>query len=209
MPCWHCGKPCLVDVRRSRISAWTVQCLVLAWGAALVFALPTGYFDWQPALVAQVWRWWSAAWVHWSAQHLLANLAGVLVLAALGWAAQLPRHAALAWLLAWPLTHLGLMLKPELLHYGGLSGVLHAGVAVAVLTLLSRARRADRLWGLVIGLGLVAKIMLEQPLGPALRQVPGWGIAIAPLAHATGAMAGMLCAVLMQLQRRLGAGLDG
>ena len=187
----------------TRVSAWTVQCLVLAWGAALAFAVPTGYLDWQPGLVAQAWRWWSAAWVHWSVQHLLANLAGVLVLAALGRAARLPRRAALAWLLAWPLTHLALLMQADLLHYGGLSGVLHAGVAVAVLTLLFRTERSDRVWGLVIGLGLVLKIMLEQPLGPALRQVPGWGIAIAPLVHASGALAGTLCALLMQLQQRM------
>lgn len=188
---------------RPRVSAWTAQCLVLAWGAVLAFALPTELFDWQPGLVVQAWRWWSAAWVHWSAQHLLANLAGVLVLAALGWAARLPQRAALAWLLAWPLTHLALLTRGELLHYGGLSGVLHAGVAVAVVTLLFRTERADRVWGLVIGLGLVLKIMLERPLGPALRQVPGWDIAIAPLVHASGALAGTLCALLMQLQQRL------
>jgi len=190
---------------RPRISTWTVQCLVLAWGAVLAFALPAGYLDWQPGLVAQIWRWWSAAWVHWSAQHLLANLAGVLVLAALGRAARLPRRAALAWLLAWPLTHLALLTRAELAHFGGLSGVLHAGVAVAVVTLLFRTGRADRGWGLAIGLGLVLKIMLEQPFGPALRQVPGWDIAIAPLAHASGALAGTLCALLLQLRQRMQA----
>lgn len=187
---------------RPRISAWTSQCLVLAWGAVLVFALPSQLFDWQPGLLVQVWRWWSAAWVHWSAQHLLANLAGVLVLAALGRAAGLPRRAAGAWLLAWPLTHLALRLNPELLHFGGLSGVLHAGVAVAALTLLLRPAGADRWWGLAIGLGLLAKIVLEQPLGPALRQVPGWNIALAPLAHATGAAMGALCALALHLTLR-------
>ena len=38
---------------------------------------------------------------------------------------------SLAWLLSWPLTQWGLMLQPELLHYGGLSGVLHGGAAIA------------------------------------------------------------------------------
>jgi len=178
-------------------SAWTALCLLLAWGAALVFALPTEALDWQPGLTHQAWRWWSAAWVHWSAQHLMANLAGTLVLASLGWAARLPMRAALAWALAWPLTQLGLLIKPELLHFGGLSGVLHAGVAVAVVSLAFAPRRSERLWGLVIALGLLVKIALEQPLGPALRQVPGWDIAITPLAHATGALAGALCALLV------------
>ena len=189
---------------RSRFSAWTALCLALAWGAAVAYALPTERLDWQPGLAGQAWRWWTAAWVHWSAQHLLANLVGVLVLSALGWAARLPRRAALAWLLAWPLTHLALLTSPDLVHFGGLSGVLHAGVAVAALTLLFRPSRADRLWGLAIGLGLILKIALEQPLGPALRQLPGWDIDIAPLAHATGALAGALCTLLLQLHGRMG-----
>ena len=188
---------------KPRFSVWTLQCLALAWGAVLMFALPSQLFDWQPGLLAQAWRWWSAAWVHWSAQHLLANLAGVLVLVALGRAARPPTSAALAWLLAWPLTHLALLLKPELLHFGGLSGVLHAGVAVAAVTLMLRPAGPDRWWGLAIGLGLLAKILLEQPLGPALRQVPGWSIALAPLAHATGAVMGALCALALHLTRRV------
>ena len=38
--------------------------------------------------------------------------------------------------LARPLTQLGLLMRPDLLHYGGLSGVLHAGVAAAALWLV-------------------------------------------------------------------------
>jgi hypothetical protein len=74
--------------------------------------------------------------------------------------------------------------------------------------LLLRPAGAERWWGLAIGLGLLAKVMLEQPLGPALRQVPGWDIALAPLAHATGAAAGALCALALHLRPRQGTGLD-
>jgi len=58
-----------------------------------------------------------------------------------GWRARAPRAAAFAWFVAWPLTHL-LMAVPDsahlaqsLQHYGGLSGVLHAGVVVLGLAL--------------------------------------------------------------------------
>ena len=173
--------------------------MLLTAGAMAALVLPGAWLDWQPGLATQVWRWWSAAWVHWSAQHLWANLAGVLMLGALGWAARLPARAALAWLLAWPLTHLALLSRPELLHFGGLSGVLHAGVAVAALTLLFRSDRENRAWGLFIGLGLSLKLLLEQPLGPVLRQSPGWDIALVPLVHASGAVAGALCALLLHL----------
>jgi rhomboid family GlyGly-CTERM serine protease len=161
--------------------------------AGLAWWLPPARLDWQPALwAAEPWRVLSGALVHWSLQHLLANLAGCAVLALLGWAARL--RATPAWLLAWPLTQLGLLAQPALLHYGGLSGVLHAGVAVAVLELLARGGR-ERWIAIGIALGLLAKLWLEQPLGPPLRSVPGWDIAIAPFAHLSGALAGALCAL--------------
>jgi hypothetical protein len=88
-----------------------------------------------------------------------------LPLAALGWAARLPTAAAAAWLAAWPLLHLGLLLRPALAHYGGLSGVLHAGVAVATLWLVVQARGARRAVGAMVATGLVAKVALERPFG--------------------------------------------
>jgi hypothetical protein len=94
---------------------------------------------------------------------------------------------------AWPLTHLGLLMRPELAHYGGLSGMLHGGVAVVVLWLLVADRGRRRAIGAMVGAGLVAKLWLEQPWGPVLRQTADWDIALAPLAHATGAVAGLLC----------------
>lgn len=170
---------------------------VLALGALLTQSLPTVWLAWQPALAwAEPWRFWSAAFVHWSTQHLMANLAGCAVLALLGWAARLPARAALAWALAWPLTQAGLLLRPDLLNYGGLSGVLHAGIAVAVLELLRRPGR-ERLIALAIALGLIIKLSLEQPLGPALRVLPGWDILIAPVAHLSGAVSGAICGAVI------------
>jgi rhomboid family GlyGly-CTERM serine protease len=181
--------------------AWLALAAGLALLALLAWPLPRAALDWQPALAwQQPWRAWSAAAVHLSLQHLLANLAGCAVLAWVGRRAALPPRAALAWLLAWPLTQLGLLLlAPTLAHYGGLSGVLHAGAAVLGLGLLAGARPArERRIGLALLLGLGLKLALEQPLGAPLRQVPGWDIAIAPAAHLSGALAGAICALLLR-----------
>ena len=173
-------------------------CLVLAVLASLAYPLQRDVLDWQPGLAAaQPWRWWSAALVHLSAWHLGANLAGTVLVAALGWVGRLPCRSTLAWLLAWPLTHMALLLRPELTHYGGLSGVLHAGVAVAALTLCVEAAGRTRFIALALLAGLLAKVLSEAPWGPVLRHAPGWDIAIAPLAHATGTAAGLLCAAVM------------
>jgi rhomboid family GlyGly-CTERM serine protease len=178
---------------------WIAVALLLALPSAAVWssrALALVALSWQPRLAgSEPWRWWSAAWVHLSEQHLLGNLAGAALVAALGWAAEVPRRAAWAWLLAWPLTHLGLLLQPQLQRYGGMSGVLHAGVAVVAVHLLARPQRRARALGGAIAAGLVVKIVLEAPWqGPLLRS-PHWDIAVAPLAHLLGVAWGALCAL--------------
>ena len=180
--------------------AGSARALAWAWLAALWVAAtllaqfaPSAWLDWQPGLAwQQPWRWWTAAFVHWSAQHLLGNLLATALVVAYGMAAAVPLCITLAWFLAWPLTHLGLLLQPDLLHYGGLSGVLHAGVACTTLWLVWAGRGRRRAIGVAMLLGLLAKLFSEQPWGPALRQTEGWDIAIAPLAHSTGALAGLL-----------------
>ena len=180
---------------RRRASPGLALAALLAAGSMLAWWAPATLLDWQPALAAsEPWRAWSAAFVHWSALHLGANLGAAAAVAAFGWAARVPPRATLAWGVAWPLTHLGLLLRPELAHYGGLSGVLHGGVAVVVLWLLVSRRGArgapSAPWSAP---GCVAKLWLEQPWGPVLRHAADWDIAVAPLAHATGALAGLLC----------------
>ncbi|MEY8876644.1 MAG: hypothetical protein AB9M60_09070 [Leptothrix sp. (in: b-proteobacteria)] len=124
--------------------AWLLV-LALMLLPALALALAFGVADplsrevlsWRPdRALSEPWRLWSAAWLHWSRLHLLANALGALLVGALGWVWRPDRTAAWAWGLAWPLTHLSLLLQPELTRYGGLSGVLHAGVAVVVVGLL-------------------------------------------------------------------------
>lgn len=175
---------------------------MLTLSALAGWVLPAAWhdtLDWQPGRAwPEAWRSFSAVAVHYSGLHLTANLAGTLAVAALGQAARLPLRCSLAWAAAWPLTQLGLWAQPALLHYGGLSGVLHAGVAVAGLRLAWRATGLRRVIGYALLAGLAAKVLSETPWGPPLRQVDGWDIAIAPAAHASGAIAGLLCSAVAE-----------
>lgn len=180
---------------------WMLLALGLTAGSLIVWLQPApvqAALEWRPERAwDQPWRAFTAAWVHWSPQHLVANLAGCAVVGLLGITARLGRPETLAWLLAWPLTQCALLMEPQLSRFGGLSGVLHAGVAVAAVSLLRepRAHGRVRAIGLLIALGLVAKILGEQPLAePPLRHWDGWSIAIAPLAHLTGAVSGAVMA---------------
>jgi len=196
------------DRLRTPGNAWTALALLAAIGSLLAWWLPSPWLDWQPGLAArEPWRAASAAFVHWSARHLAANVLGALVVGALGRVARLPAEAALAWLVAWPLVQFGLLAEPALAHYGGLSGVLHAGVAVAGLWLAVTAHGRPRWVGAALLAGLVLKVLLERPWGAPLAHPPGWDIAVAPLAHACGALAGAASAAgVLALRRQSLAG---
>ena len=124
-----------------------------------------------------------------------ANLLGCAVVAAFGVAARVSRPWVWAWLAAWPLTHAALALAPrlQLQHYGGLSGVLHAGVVVAAVSLAGQATGRRRLIGGAVLAGVVVKLLLERPWHGPTQIVAGWDIALVPLAHVTGAVSGLLC----------------
>ncbi len=173
--------------------AWPAASAVAAAGAWFAFGAPRELLDWQPALAArEPWRAVSAAWVHWSPRHLQMNLLGCALVGGLGLRAGMTPRGVAAWALAWPLTQLGLLAQPALRHYGGLSGVLHAAAAVIACQLLARRgdRRAQGI-GLLLAGGLAAKLLWEAPWGAATRAVEGWDFALAPAAHASGALAGL------------------
>jgi membrane associated rhomboid family serine protease len=185
----------------------------------------TARLDWQPALAAaQPWRAWTAAGVHWSAMHLAGNLVATALVAWLGVRARAGRIEALAWAAAWPLTHAlfaavdayaPARLAEHLPHYGGLSGVLHAGVAILALSLLAgrnaepsrdNLRERERLVGGALLAGLCVKVLFEAPWKLALRPDVMLGIGVAPIAHATGVAAGVLTASVALLAVRRSRG---
>jgi len=164
--------------------------------------------DWQPGLwQTQPWRLWTSALVHWSGYHLIVNLLACAALVAWGNAAALGARPTLAWLAAWPLTHLLLAMSPAVVRYGGLSGLLHAGVAIGAWALLRHGTGQRRWVGTLVLLGLLVKLVLEVPLlahwfGLAVPQMPladAPGFAVASYAHLTGFVAGLACAVALDL----------
>lgn len=142
--------------------------------------------------------------MHLSALHLLLNLLAVALVAAYGWAARVNAVVAWAWIASWPLTHLALLAQPQLLHYGGLSGVLHGGVAATSVWLAARGNGAERAVGWLMLLGQGVKLLLERSWEGALQAPVELDVAVAPLAHASGSIAGALLSLLaLRLARRV------
>jgi rhomboid family GlyGly-CTERM serine protease len=174
--------------------AWAAFCALLAAGSLAATLLPAGAIDWQAQRAwSEPWRWWSAAFVHLSPLHLAANLGGCAVVAAFGWAARLPPRWAWAWVGAWPAAHLALLAVPGLARYGGLSGLLHAGVAVAAVGAACIGADRQRRVALAVLAGLALKVALERPWTGPVQHWPGWDMAVVPAAHAAGAIAGLAC----------------
>jgi hypothetical protein len=199
------------------VAAIVVTAICASAGAPSLMATTTAQaLDWQPALgLREPWRLWTCAWVHGSAAHLAVNVAGGAVVAFVGWRARLPAAAALAWLVAWPGTQLAMAaidhetLAAAMPHYFGLSGVLHTGVVVLGLSLAcGPARRnapaaphdadtsdvsiRERRIGIAILVGTLAKVALEAPWNLAPHASEALGIAVAPVAHACGVVAGLM-----------------
>lgn len=179
---------------------WAFAAALLGLGALAVLGLSSGALDWQPILVGrEPWRAWSAALVHLSELHLAANLAGCALVGALGLVARVPQRSVTAWMVAWPLTQLALLARPDIGHYAGLSGVLHAGVAVVAVHLIATARGLRRAIGLALLAALALKVAGETPwAAEGLRHPAGWDIAIAPFAHASGLAAGAALSALAE-----------
>jgi len=189
---------CWVAMAITLCAGSLIACALERQGAA-TGAVPSLGLDWQPARFgAQPWRAWTAAFVHYSDRHLLANLAGALMVAALGMAARVPLRCVIAWALAWPLVQVGLLLQPGLQHYAGLSGVLHAGVAVVATHLLWRASPVQRRIGMAVLAGLLLKLLGEAPWAGVINHPSGWDIAVAPGAHVSGVLVGMVLSALTE-----------
>lgn len=186
----------MLSMLRRPGAAWCAVALSLLVGSVLSLVLDaSGALEWRPSLLfAQPWRWWTAAFVHYSTLHWVGNFTGLALTAAFGWVSRVPLRAAVAWFIAWPITHLlFLWMAPGLLHYGGLSGVVHAGVIIVITHVLITGTRGERAVVATVLLGLIAKIATETPWRAPVQHLEGWDIGIAPIAHVTGVLAGMVC----------------
>ncbi len=145
---------------------------------------------------AQVWRWVTGHWTHYSLDHLVLDVLTFLVLATL--CNRLDRRA-FRWAMILSLLFIPTtlwVLEPSLITYRGLSGIDSALFVLATLLLRHQAKRHDehRVANLqILALFLFgAKVAIEARTGQALFVQSTTGIRIVPIAHLAGALAGFV-----------------
>jgi rhomboid family GlyGly-CTERM serine protease len=194
-------RPPDVAIRRLR-GGWAIfvilgACAVLAAGGDELREV--GRYERHAVESGEYWRLLTAHLVHLGWGHLWPNLAALAVVGALfadvfrnadWWRASIASAAAI---------DAGLyLLDPAVLWYVGLSGVLHGLVAAGAFALLLRREVV----GLVLAMGLGAKLLFEQLVGPVPFTAESVGGPVVVAAHLYGAAGGLAAEVAAHIVRR-------
>lgn len=184
--------------QRGAGSGWPWASLLLTALAVLAYFAPglarAGLY-YRDSGLDDAWRYLTCHWVHWTGSHLLWSGGTFLVLGAL--CEQLGRRRFAACVLSSALLiPIGLRLwAPELLTYGGLSGVDSALFGMLGVSVIQEAW-ATRKWGgaaavVACGAGFAAKIGYELVTGATFFVQAADVMVPVPLAHVLGLAAGV------------------
>ncbi|MDO9439210.1 MAG: rhomboid family intramembrane serine protease [Hydrogenophaga sp.] len=156
----------------------------------------------------QPWTLWTSAWAHLNAPHLIANLLAMGGVAAAGWVLRPDARCTVAWLLAWPLSQISLLVWPQVAYAAGLSGLMHTGTLLLAVQLALGRLRGGRWWGLLLMWGVLTKVLLEHGWSKPLVWEPDTGIQVVQAAHVAGAFWGVALGLVVALwpPRRPGRG---
>ena len=190
------------DVAEWRLRRWWPILALASASLALELAGDSGrrWARYDGTLVAQgeYWRLVTAHVVHLGWGHLWPNLTALLLIGALFE----DLFDAATWLLlgaaAAGAIDLGLfLLQPDVDWYVGLSGVLHGLVAAGALTAWLRGQTI----GWLLALGLAAKLLWEQTVGPVPFTAAAVGGPVVVASHLYGTTGGMLAVAVMRVVR--------
>ena len=177
--------------------ALLVVCALLAAGGDELREL--GRYERSAIESGEYWRLVSGQLVHLGFGHLWPNLAALAIIGVLfdeifrardWWRAAATSAAAIDFGLY--------VLEPDVLWYVGLSGVLHGLVAAGALAFVLRRQAI----GAVLAMGLVAKLLFEQLVGPVPFTAESVGGPVVVAAHLYGALGGFLSEAAAEVVRR-------
>jgi rhomboid family GlyGly-CTERM serine protease len=168
---------------------WPWATGIVAAGAIALYRWPGAagllVYDRERVLGGEWWPLVTSHWVHFSASHLVWNIAVLVPVGA--WCESLePKRTRWLYLIAPPLIGLTLLAGDAgLARYAGLSGIATAAV---VLLALTQVRRGPDRWIWIVVLGLVAAKVVAESIhaGPLFAAFADASIRPVPLAHLAG-----------------------
>jgi rhomboid family GlyGly-CTERM serine protease len=172
-------------------------CLVLAAGGDELREL--GRYERHAIGNGEYWRLASGHLVHLGFGHLWPNVLALAIVGMLFEGVYRNRDWWRATVASAGAIDLGLyFLESDVAWYVGLSGVLHGYVAGGAIALLARRQ----VLGVFLALGLSAKLIFEQLVGPVPFTAESVGGPVVVSAHLYGALGGLLAESTTQLVRR-------
>ena len=149
------------------------------------------------------WRWLTAHIVHLGYTHAALNVAGLGLMFVLF----APLLSATDWVIGTGVSalivSLGLVaFSPAIVWYVGLSGVLHGLFVLGVVAM----SRSEPMVAIALALGLLAKLVWEQAVGPVPGSELTAGGPVIVDAHLYGAIGGWLASLVSRLSARASNG---
>ena len=160
-----------------------------------------GLYQRETVRAGQWWRIVTAMWVHLDTWHWLADAMAAVGLILLLARVLRPQAIVGALVVCGVLVQIALLTQPTVQWYGGLSGALHGLAAWGGLRLLKPSTsdvedHFSRWIGVALCVGVLAKVWLEQSWLSPIAYDPHWGFGVVRIAHAFGAVSGLLVWVL-------------
>lgn len=151
------------------------------------------FIYWRPIFFEEIWRWWTAHWVHVGWIHYVLNVLALMCLPFLF--PQINKKALLGLLIVLPpfLSLSFYYFYPEIYAYAGLSGILHGLFVFSAL--MSLKEKSERHFALIILLGIILKLVWEHFFG-ALQTQQLIGHPVLTQAHLLGVIYGSLATAL-------------
>ncbi|MFV1993521.1 MAG: rhombosortase, partial [Acidiferrobacterales bacterium] len=158
----------------------------------------------EEIMAGQVWRLLTGHFVHLGWQHLLLNLAGLVLTYLVFYRYLIGGQGMIAFFgIAFGVSAGLLLFNPELGWYVGLSGVLHGLLMFgAVLAVFDKTNPNNKIYIVLVVL-LLIKIGYEQIIGPLPTSAVIKNYKIITVAHLYGAASGIILAVIFLVRRYL------
>lgn len=189
---WHAARTC---GGCAGVAALSAAFSFIPWLHAI------GLYQRDAVRDGQWWRLATAMWVHLDTWHWLADAMAAVGLILLLARVLQPQTILGVLVACGVLVQIALLNQAAVQWYGGLSGALHGLAVWGGLRLLRPPTemaedRFSRWIGVLLCVGALVKVWLEQSWLSPIAYGPHWGFGVVRIAHAFGAASGLLIWVL-------------